>query len=217
MPVDVGNLDPQAVGKSNFEGGDTHRWEIELDAPDQITLSVAPAVNLDVRFSIVGEDGSTLVSINDGGVGQVEKLSVYPLTDAGTYFVDVEEVNGAVGNYAILFLLSTSFEFVMQPSLSYGDTATSNLPADVDHFWNFDGEDGDVITIVVSPDAAANIFVELFSPEMEVIARRISQSGAGEVREIVNFTLPDTGFYTIRIGEFDFGPAVYTVSLTGPP
>ncbi|HSH00955.1 MAG TPA: hypothetical protein VLL52_00460, partial [Anaerolineae bacterium] len=204
----------EGVGKATFENsGDVHQWSFTLTSNDVISLSVAPAINDDIRITVKDNDGNTLATQNNAGAGQVEFLRL-PINTPGDYDVYVEEINGNTNSYAVLLLLNTSFNFVLEEATSYGSTVNGSLPPDTDHFISFYGNTGDIITIELTPDANSNILFMLYDDEMTLINNQTYSTGVGETRSLVDFELTRTGLFTIRIGEFNYEDATYTLYVT---
>jgi hypothetical protein len=76
------------------------------------------------------------------------------------------------------------------------------------------GNAGDVITIQASPNDGSDLFIELYDHEAFQIDEAYTNDGfSGDPEVLTDFTLPTTGFYAIRIGEYGFLPCNYTISL----
>jgi hypothetical protein len=87
------------------------------------------------------------------------------------------------------------------------------MPQDSEHFWLFAGEDGDTLTITAVPNATTDVFLELYGPDATRISAPFINSGGDGVTEQLEFDLQETGLYAIRIGEWNFDPGSYQVSL----
>ena len=99
--------------------------------------------------------------------------------------MQVRAGNGAIGNYAMIFLLSDSYNFVAKGILNYGDSRTTTLMADSDHFWFFDGEIDDTITLAIIPNDDGDLFLELYGSEAENISGFVDDGLAGEQEQLV--------------------------------
>jgi hypothetical protein len=77
------------------------------------------------------------------------------------------------------------------------------------------GTGGDVVTIRVTPGDNSDLFIYLYGPDGTILVDFHNETGEGEAEELLSFTLPDTGFYSILMGEYSFNAATYTISLTG--
>jgi hypothetical protein len=69
------------------------------------------------------------------------------------------------------------------------------------------------VTIRVSPTDISDLFIRLFGPNDSLLVDFHNDTGEGEVEELLSFTLPDTGFYSLLLGELNFGASTYTISL----
>jgi hypothetical protein len=97
--------------------------------------------------------------------------------------------------------------------LVYGDSVSDELEPGEDHLWRFEGTEGDIVTILVettSPDM--DLVLELEDADGTVLTTA-DDNLSGESEEIRNYELPDTGEYTIRVGDFWDEGGPYTLSL----
>ena len=98
---------------------------------------------------------------------------------------------------------------VFKENLHYGGGASGNLTEDVDHLWNFEGDEGDFVTITLTAAGSGDLVLYLNGTdaiELEFVDE--NEIGQGEV--ISDFELPATGYYSIGVGELDFNPASYS-------
>ena len=72
---------------------------------------------------------------------------------------------------------------------------------------------GDRLSATVVPKDNSDIFVRLFGPDDKILIQLHNESGAGESEQLVSFSLADTGFYSLVIGELNFGPSAYEIDL----
>jgi hypothetical protein len=87
------------------------------------------------------------------------------------------------------------------------------MQEDNDHFWHVYGTAGETVTIRVTPSDSSDLFIRLFGPNDTLLVDFHDETGDGEVEEILSFTLPETGIYSILVGEFNFGRSDYSIEL----
>jgi hypothetical protein len=196
--------------------GTVLRWDFIGSAGDLATISVAPDFDLDVSLELVAPDGSIVESRDEAGAGQPETISQVTVSDFGTYGIRILSRNSTSGSFALVLSDSESEAFMIyRATLDYGFSDTEDLPAETDFLYAFHGVSGESITAIVESVSADNMVLYLFSPsgvELEFIDDDES-TASGSREELTNYSLSDTGFFTIRIGEWDFEAATFNYSL----
>jgi hypothetical protein len=77
------------------------------------------------------------------------------------------------------------------------------------------GETGDVISIEVSPTGnTGDLIFYLVGPDGDELEFIDNTIGIGS-ENLTDFTLPASGFYSIGIGESNFAPVAYSMTLIG--
>ena len=101
----------------------------------------------------------------------------------------------------------------------YGQTKTGNIPADMDDLWTFQGDSGDVVTILAEATGGEDIVLYLTGPDgLELDFADIDTEGdapPNDTETISGFALPQSGLYIIGVGESDFNPIGYVLTLSG--
>jgi hypothetical protein len=216
VPADQGTIGFDKVTKTNLQVGAVHRWQFAVNltimsAP--ITITVAPDIGMDVALTILDPQGGIVVdNHNTGGAGQPETAFLTGIEN-GNYQILISQAGGAGASYALVVLNDFSQPLVFAGSLSYGDIRTANLPAEKDHMWHFEGTAGQSINVAVRAQGNANLGFGLYNPAMQELVW-IDEAGGGGVEQLINFTLPATGFYSIWIQEDLFAAATYELQLT---
>ncbi|MFZ0543861.1 MAG: PPC domain-containing protein [Candidatus Promineifilaceae bacterium] len=207
-----GSLETALLGPN-----EVHSWPFVITDTAIITVSIASEFDLDAVIMIQDPSGNIVAQQNDAQDGAPEILTEVPLGDPGTYNILITGENDSTGYYAILVtdgLDEDYYTFVFNGTIAIGDSRSVNERPNNDHFWHFYGEAGTIITIRVTPSDNADLFIRLFGPNDTLPVDFHNESSAGEAEEILSFSLPDTGFYSILVGELSFGAATYTISLT---
>jgi hypothetical protein len=204
------------IARSELGVADIHAWEFEALDDDTISVSVGPSTPLDVAIELVDPDGMTLEVTNDSSSGQGESIIELNLVKSGVYKVQVRAVGGTSGSYSIVLTNLESEAFlVFKDHLSYGGVGTGNLSTNTDHLWDFDAAAGDMVTIRVDPAIDDDVVLFLVAPDSTELLF-IDEGEAGEAEQIIDFVITEAGVYSIRVGELEFQPASYTVTLEGP-
>jgi hypothetical protein len=211
--ADMGDIGEQELSVDTLEAGETHSWSFTVLSGEIITVSTGTIDNADLILAIVDDSGTVLHLQNNAGVGGIETIGSFALNAAGVYQIYVSAAGGQSAEYALMLLFSDSLNFIFRGIIEYGDTETGMMPQDSEHFWLFAGEDGDTLTITAVPNATTDVFLELYGPDATRISAPFINSGGDGVTEQLEFDLQETGLYAIRIGEWNFDPGSYQVSL----
>lgn len=136
------------------------------------------------------------------------------LIDPGIYDILVSSPTGEPGYYAILISDDESYPYFFQGTLLIDDIGNAVIARDSDHFWHFTGTAGQAISISVVPAGDSDLFLNLFGTDGVSLIRFHDETASGEPEQIIGYVLPDTGIYSLRIGELNFGSAEYEIFLT---
>jgi hypothetical protein len=207
-------LDVSSIETGRLAHNEIHRWTHEITSTTQLTVSLASDHLLDLSVSIVDADGRVIAQQNAAINGEPEILSGVTLMDPGIYDILVSSPSGDPGDYAILISDSESYPYIFQGTLRIGDIGDAVIASGSDHFWHFTGAAGQAISISVVPTGDADLFLNLFGTDGVTLIRFHDETVSGEPEQIIGYVLPDTGIYSLRIGEFNFGSGEYEIFLT---
>jgi hypothetical protein len=215
-PADQGVIAFDSIEKSILTANSPHSWRFMPGAGEPIIITAGSALALNINIDLVAPDGTVVAKANLAAAGKPETINYTTPNPAGEYKIIISGENGTSGAYILMAFDSGSEPVVvMRDTISYGSGGSGNIPAGIDHFWNFEGQAGDVITIEVSPaGSSGDLVLYLVDPDGSDDFDLIDETGPGESESLVSYTLPETGFYSIGIGEFSFGLVDYTMTLT---
>ena len=209
MALDVSSIETGRLGT-----GEIHRWTYEITSTERLTVNLASDYLLDVTVSVVDPDGQTIAQQNNASNGEPEILSGVTLMNPGVYDILVSSPTGEPGNYSILVSNEESYSYIFQGTLQIGDGRTATAAAENDHFWHFTGSAGQAVTIVVIPTGDSDLFLNLFDTHGVPLIRFHNETSSGEPEQIINYVLPESGIYPLRVGEFNYNPYEYEIFLT---
>ena len=209
------DLEPESLNKETLAANEIHAWPIVLLGSDEVvTITATTADNANLVLAIVDEAGNSLIEVNNSGVGGVETISQFALSQPGPYLAHVKTVNGTPAEYALMLLFADSLNFIFRPVITYGfEGRNVMLPEYSEHFWHFAGLEGDQILITAAPDNTTDVFLELYGPNAERLSPGFVSVGGSGVMEQLQWDLPEDGLYSIRIGEWNFRAGTYTLTL----
>jgi hypothetical protein len=208
-----GTIGYDDVVKRNLTAGTMQRWTFVGSTGEIATLSVAPAPGLDVTLELDDPGGTTVATSNQGGAGVPETVNQSSLVMSGAYQIRVTSVGGTAGDYALILQNQDSLPFIVfKENLHYGGGGSDDLTEDVDHFWNFEGSQGDFVSITLTAAESGDLVLYLNGADA-VELEFMDENGQGQGEVISDLELPATGYYSIGVGELDFNPASYTLVL----
>lgn len=208
------DLEVSSLETGFLEFNEIHRWPLTISDTNVITVNVASEIGLDVAVKVSDASGNILGE-QDAAIGnEPEILAGVDLPEAGTYDILIEPSANLSGNYAILVNDLESYPFVFQGTLAFGDQANSFLEGLSDHFWHFSGTAGEIMSVVITPGGDYDLFLRLFGPDGTLLIEFHDENAAGEQEALDSYEFPDTGLYSLLVGELTFQPAEYDIVLT---
>ena len=211
-PIIQEEIDPMSLSKATLGQDEIHAWPFMLYVSEVVTITAVTTANTNLRLSLVDESETTLVeTVADSG--QVATIGQFTLLDIGSYQIHVRTEDGSPAEYVMMLLFSDSLNFIFQPIIAYGGMEAVNLPSFSEHFWHFAGSVGDQILITAVPDSNTDVFLELYGPNADRISAPFISVGTEGVTEELEFSLPENGLYSIRVGEWDFAAGSYELTL----
>ena len=206
-------LEPISLSKNTLGEDEIHAWPFSVAVTEVVTVTAVTADDVDLIISIVDEAGTSLTA-DDAPGGAVALIEQFELVPPGPYSVHVQTEDGIPAEYALILLFEDSLNFIFQPIIGYGASESMELPADSEHFWHFVGRTGDQISVTAVPDTVTDVFLELYGPDADRISNPFISVGGNGVTEQIEFTLPQDGLYSIRVGEWNFAAGTYQLTLT---
>jgi hypothetical protein len=213
QPSNQGVMNYDDLKKGELATGTTHSWGFTAAAGNVVIISAAAAQSLDVRLEVVSPTGSVLVTRNEAAAGRPETTGALTLAEAGDYLIIVSPVGTSSGHYAVALQDSGSMpRMVFRETINYGANRSGLLAQGEDHLWGFMGAANDTITVRATPGSGFDLVLYILGPDgVELIYVDDGEQNAEET--LVGYQLPESGFYTIAVGELEFREASYTITL----
>lgn len=209
-----------------FEGAAGDAVTIELTADD--------SEQLDTLLTLLGPDGDVLISNDDidfGGGNYNSAITDFTLPETGTFTIVATRYNGENGTSAGDFTLTLSSSdgpvIDVNPDtneLTYGANTTGQISdSEYEVLYTFNGTAGDVVTITMTAvdEESLDPLLTVLGPNGDIVASNddIDLGGGNYNSAITDFTLPETGTYTIvatrYAGEDGTSGGEFTLTLTG--
>jgi hypothetical protein len=214
LPVFQMDLDISSLETGNLQANETHLWTHEITSTKQLTVSLASDQLLDVYVLIRSPAGDIITQQNNSVGGEPEIMANVTLIDPGVYDILISSPLGEAGYYAILISDQDSYPYIFQGTLQIGDVGTAVLAAEHDHFWHFIGAADQTVTLSVAPTDNSDLFMNLFGVDGVSLVRFHDETTSGEPEQLASYVLPDSGIYSLRVGEYNFQSASYEIFLT---
>ncbi|MCA9936579.1 MAG: PPC domain-containing protein [Ardenticatenaceae bacterium] len=190
-------------------------WMLSVNTPQYLTLTAAPASSdMDLTLSLIDPTGQTMSRLNNGYSGDSEMATDIPLPEPGLYLLMVNDFARGDGRYTLNINLSNTPMFDGRGHINFGEGVQSQLAADSQHIWIFEGAAGQYASIVLQPGSEQfDAILNLYGPDgTRLVALDEGFSGDPEVAS--GFQLPVTGEYSILVSSFASAGGMYTLSLS---
>jgi hypothetical protein len=211
-----GNLVPGQTVAATLESGVRHHWLFEGQSGDVVTISmIGLDGDMDTYLELFAPNGEQAIVDDDSGGDSNAMIFEFALVDTGTYRVVARGYNeDQAGEYEITLEM---VELEISGTLVYDQVTTAKLEPDDRHYWLFEGQAGDVVTIsMIGLDEDMDTYLELFAPDGEQVMVD-DDSGGDSNAAILDFELPSTGTYRIVArGYSSVDAGEYELTLTGP-
>jgi hypothetical protein len=199
-------------------------WEYIGLEGEVIDIVVTPDEELDAVVDMVDSSGVSILSFGevDSSFGEEEVLGV-AIPSGGTYYIVIRGFAGGGGDYTMSVTEAgsagsggTGSGLLDGETISLGDTVSGAVVAGstANSVWEYNGLEGEVIDIVVTPDEELDAVVDMVdSSGFSILPSGEVDSSFGE-EEVLGVDIPSTGAYYIVIRGFAGGGGDYTLSVT---
>lgn len=209
----LGDLSTSALVTGNLDAGIRDIWTFTTTAPRYATLTLTPEDSaLDLTLAVISPSGQTITRIDNGYAGAGEVATDVLLDESGLYIVEVDEFFNESGRYTLSLVLTDTPLFGGGGRIDLGQNIQSELPANGDHIWTFDGEAGQSVSIVLTPDSPFDAILNLYGPDGRHLLS-LDEGFSGDAEVVSGFALPLTGEYRILVSSFAGDGGAYALSL----
>lgn len=195
-PAGGGELRYGEEVEGELSGGGRHAWTFIGREGDEVSIAVEVLFEsrVDPYVELYSPDGELLISDDDSGGGFDALIEYYLLPASGEYRILVSDLAGEPGHYRLRL---EHAQLEIKGRLTYGKPTQATLGAGERHHWQFEGKQGEVVTISMIPTGDWwDTYLELFAPSGRLLAGD-DDSGVESSSAIIEFELPATGIYRI--------------------
>ena len=200
--VNNGTLPASQILSGDIDNSEVHVWNINVQANETITVSVASQPSVDIILTLIDPLGNIIVNAqNNAPAGQVETIANRQLATAGEYDLQIETISQTSSNYLITVSsdVQGGVSTVDSGELSPFQLGFELLNALEPHVWEIDVQANDVITVSVGAKPTIDVQLTLIDPTGNVVVNKQNNASIGEVETIGNQTLTMTGLYRLQI------------------
>lgn len=209
----LGSLGQQDLVNGDLEASVKDVWTFSLPSPRYANLTLSPDnKDIDLILTLIGPTGQTVTRIDNGYAGGTEIMIDNLLQDSGLYVVEVSEFFGDSGRYTLSLVLTEEPLFGGGGRLAPGQTIQSNLTRGAQHVWTFNGNAGELVSIVLTPENQFDAILDIYSPDGTRLAA-LDEGFSGDAEVVAGLALPLTGEYSILVRSFAGEGGSYSLSL----
>lgn len=206
------------IGVEQLEANQTHSWLVEPGYTGTFVIQAFASSPANLMLSVVRDGEVTVNRQNSAAAGQLETLTITVASDEERYEVLVENADRSATDYFIVIHDADpdngDFQRVVNGLLTSGSQQNNvNLPEDTDHIWYFIGNEGDELSITVTPGSDDDTFAALIGIGTDEDLGNAVDGDYGE-EDTVDYTLPNSGLYVIVVGDWDYDGGSYGIVIT---
>ena len=223
--LEMGAIPLDIPMQAMLEEAEDHSWTFSASSGDVFNIIVTPMdEDMDMAFSVIAPSGDMVVNLYDNAFSdEAEELKGLVLDETGQYTIIVEEYWDIAGSYTLALETgeegvtndeSGDYEWIDMGSLNYGATEQVSIDeGEYVHQWFFEGQTGDVVTIIVAPLVAGiDLQLALIDPSEDFLFD-LDEMGEGGPEGIYSYALPSSGTYSIAVTEYWGVYAEYSLTL----
>ena len=195
---DIGYGESRQESLQPFEA---HVWYFTGQAGDEVSVRVMPLdAWLDIDVWLLDANVERIAAQDEFLAGESETVGLTLPAD-GQYVILVRDFFGETGRYEVELNGPVTQSPTYAGALNYGEAVGASLTATVPVFWLFEGHEGDVIDIQLTPVDAVDFLFVLQTPEGEPVAR-VDTNSLGNVERLEGFMLTADGSWRIVVESF---------------
>ena len=188
-------------------------WFLSGRAGDLITIDAQPLTDaLDLDVWLLDSTRERLVMKDGNLAGEPEQI-IHKLPRDGDYLIVVQDFFGESGEYEIRLAVSEENYLLANGVLPFDEAFESTLPAGRGAIWQFEGEVGDIVSIVLEPvNPETDFSLSLRTPGNQPILQ-VDETLAGGTEQIVTFELTENGLWGIVVQEYFENGGAYQLQV----
>lgn len=188
-------------------------WTFNASGGQYATVTVSPDdPEIDLTFRIINPDGVTIGQFDNAFAGDSELIFDFLLSESGRYVIEISEFFKDPGRYTLSLVLTDEPLFTEGGEIKFGQTIQSELPPSGQKVWQFFGDAGQTVSLVLIPEGGFDGILELYAPTGELLLS-LDEGFNGDAEIIAGYALPFTGDYRAVVSSFAGDGGAYSLSL----
>ena len=195
--------------------GLTDVWSFMGEAGEYAGILLTPTdSHADLTLTLYAPTGRLVQSVNYGLRGEPESLLDTILSEFGEYRIEINDKTGNNSPYQLQLTLTDAPRFDTGGEIQVGENVGGTISDHAYPNWEFTGEAGDVITLILRPETARlDLILYLIAPDGTELVT-LDEGFAGDTEALVGFRLPMSGSYVAQVRSFANVPGGYRLSLS---
>lgn len=199
----VGQLD---VGKVDF-------WVFTAVEGRYATLTLTPGnEQSDLTLTLLAPSGRTVAQQDSGYGGDSELLADLLLPETGAYIIQVSEFFNEPDTYGLTISLSDEPIYGGGGTLEINQQIQATLRPTAEDTWQFNGQEGQTISIILTPLDEFDAVFTLYAPDGSTIAT-YDEGYSGDAEVWVGYILPTSGQYSLTVNSFGDNGGDYQLAI----
>jgi hypothetical protein len=188
-------------------------WIFNADEGRYATINLTPgSSSSDLTLTLLSPSGRTIAQQDSGYGGDAEVLADVLLPESGSYIIQVAEFFNEADTYTLSVDISDDPVYSGGGRIQIGQEIEATLRPSGEDIWSFSGEEGETISLVLSPVDNFDALFTLFAPDGSEI--RTSDEGYnGDTEIFAGYILPVSGEYTVVVNSFGGSGGAYTLAI----
>lgn len=209
----LGSLGVQDRVNGRLQPNVSDIWTFNAEGGQYATVTISPDdPELDLTFRLIDPDGVTIGQFDNAFAGDSEIIFDFVLTNSGRYVIEVSEFFKDPGRYTLSLVLTDEPLFSEGGQIGFGQTIESELPLSSQKVWQFFGDAGQTVSLVLIPEGGFDGILELYAPTGEQLIS-LDEGFNGDAEVIAGYALPFTGEYRAVVRSFSGQGGAYSLSL----
>lgn len=208
--------------EATVENPSGDRWIFDGEAGDIIRISMNAVGDFDTYLELYGPYDSFLTEDDDSGPSFNSLIENFQLPDTGEYTILARGYGRQIGSYSLTLELEQigapgptqepGDDSAVGGELNFGELVSGNISDPEGVEWTFEGDSGEVITIVLNGLFGLDTYLELYDDSGQLLYSD-DDSGIGLNARIYGYRLGESGTYHVIASGFGGETGEYEIIL----
>lgn len=210
---DAGDLQYGDKRSETLNTSEAHAWFFQGRPGDEVRIVVRPLTDiLDLEVWLFDPDVERLTARDEFAAGDTEIIE-FTLPEEGQYLILVREFFGEAGAYEIELSASQAAAPEFAGRINYDEPVNGTLAPQQMALWLFDGQEGDVLNIELTPGSESQDMVLMVQDPQGNTILEVDDGLAGQSETIRGFTIPNDSQWGLIVKSFYEEAGTYSLSM----